>query len=75
MSDARQAILDIIREKHSFAIMTHREPDGDALGSSFALGRFLERIGKSVIYYAREPMPKTIGGFLPNYRGFENRLS
>ncbi|MFB6272478.1 MAG: bifunctional oligoribonuclease/PAP phosphatase NrnA [Salinibacter sp.] len=41
-------VLSLIRENDRFFITTHLGPDGDALGSQLALGRFLERVGKTV---------------------------
>lgn len=41
-------VLALIRNNDRFFITTHLGPDGDAIGSQLALGRFLEEIGKSV---------------------------
>jgi Exopolyphosphatase-related proteins len=41
-------VLALIREHDRFFITTHLGPDGDAVGSQLALGRFLEAMGKSV---------------------------
>ena len=41
-------VLALIRDNDRFFVTTHLGPDGDALGSQLALGRFLEKIGKSV---------------------------
>lgn len=41
-------ILPLIREHDRFFIITHIRPDGDALGSQLALGRFLQKMGKQV---------------------------
>ncbi len=41
-------VLALIREHDRFFITTHLGPDGDAVGSQLALGRFLEKMGKSV---------------------------
>lgn len=42
------AALDLIKEKHSFVLATHRDPDGDAIGSMVALYRLLLKMGKRV---------------------------
>ena len=42
-------VLALIRENDRFFITTHLGPDGDALGSQLALGRFLEKMGKTVV--------------------------
>lgn len=41
-------VLALIRENDRFFLTTHLGPDGDAVGSQLALGRFLEKIGKTV---------------------------
>ena len=41
-------VLSLIRENDRFFITTHLGPDGDALGSQLALGRFLKKLGKTV---------------------------
>lgn len=41
-------VLALIRENDQFFITTHLNPDGDAVGSQLALGRFLEKLGKTV---------------------------
>ena len=41
-------VLALIREHDRFFVTTHLGPDGDAVGSQLALGRFLEVMGKSV---------------------------
>ena len=47
-----------------FLVAAHENPDGDAIGSSLALGLALEEIGKQVTVYSRGPVPKAID-FLP----------
>lgn len=42
------AIQKIIDEGRDFAIFAHRNPDGDAIGSSLALASYLRNKGKSV---------------------------
>ncbi len=41
-------VLTLVRENERFFLTTHLGPDGDALGSQIALGRFLQKLGKSV---------------------------
>jgi len=40
-------VLALVRENERFFVTTHLGPDGDALGSQIALGRFLQKLGKS----------------------------
>jgi phosphoesterase RecJ-like protein len=41
-------VLALVRENERFFVTTHLSPDGDALGSQIALGRFLQKLGKTV---------------------------
>lgn len=45
---SRDRILDLIEQKAPTVILTHRNPDGDAVGSSIALGLFLKKTGVPV---------------------------
>lgn len=56
-------VAEIIAGK-SFLITTHEDPDGDAVGSSLALGNYLRRLGKEVTIYFKDPVPE-IYAFLP----------
>lgn len=47
MEDHAQ-IKEILRHPKDIAIITHRNPDGDALGSSLALRLYLEKLGHTV---------------------------
>lgn len=41
-------------------IVTHVRPDGDALGSQLALGRFLKHLGKKVTLINTDPAPENL---------------
>ncbi len=41
-------IQSLIDRSETFVVTTHTRPDGDAVGSQLALGRFLTKIGKKV---------------------------
>jgi len=47
-----------LKKAESIAIFTHINPDGDALGSSFALKYTLEAIGKRAVIYLESKMPE-----------------
>ena len=54
-----QDILKIFEENDNFLILTHKSPDGDTLGSGFALCAFLRDMGKKAnvvneSYYPQE---------------------
>ena len=52
-----QKILSEIENNSTFLITTHENPDGDAVGSTLALGCFLRSLGKDIAIYYRDPMP------------------
>lgn len=57
-------ILDVINQHQHFAILSHIRPDGDAIGSTIALGSTLEAMGKDVIYINEDGVPESLA-FLP----------
>lgn len=42
-------LADLIRSHGSFAVIAHVHPDGDAIGSTLALGEALKQMGKKVV--------------------------
>ncbi len=59
-----EEITGIIRQADNFVLMTHLHPDGDALGSLFALADILEGMGKKVFCYLEDPVTH-LYDFLP----------
>ena len=75
-----QAVADAIRSNDRFLLVTHENPDGDALGSLLATKLALDSLGKdSVMYlYGDAPLPKEYGfmelsGILPRAAGRRGR--
>jgi phosphoesterase RecJ-like protein len=57
-TDSREQVLDEIAASDSFILVTHENPDGDALGSLVAMQEILHRLGKdSVMFMAAEELP------------------
>ena len=58
-----QAVADAIRSNDRFLLVTHENPDGDALGSLLAIKLALDALGKdSVMYlYGDAPLPREYG--------------
>ena len=56
-------IADAIREHERFLVVTHENPDGDALGSILAATLALEQLGKDVAIYqcGTTPLPQEYG--------------
>ncbi len=49
--------IPLLKANKSFLIVSHYSPDGDAIGSSLALGAALEKMGKKVFIYNRDAVP------------------
>jgi phosphoesterase RecJ-like protein len=62
--ESYQAILDVFEQHQHFALSTHINPDGDAIGSELALYSFLKDLGKHVQIFNTDAVPK-IYQFLP----------
>ena len=54
------AVLDALRGADRIALVSHRDPDPDTIGSSLALGLALERLGKRVSWHCADPVPEAI---------------
>lgn len=63
-------ILTLIEKYERFFITTHMRPDGDALGSEVAFGRFLEKLGKEVAIFNSDPPPMNMD-WLPGLEDVE----
>lgn len=53
-------ILEVLLGHQHFVISTHQNPDGDAIGSQVALGRFLEHLGKKVTLFNSDIVPPSL---------------
>lgn len=60
------AIADALRQHDRFLVVTHENPDGDALGSLLATAIALRQLGKDAVMYlpGRTPLPSEYG-FMP----------
>ena len=56
-------IKDKISQSKSILIITHENPDGDAIGSSLALFHALQKLEKKCVVYV--PVPDKTYKFLP----------
>ena len=57
-ADSRTEVLQEIREAQRFILVTHENPDGDALGSLVATREILARLGKdSLMFMSPEEFP------------------
>jgi len=53
-------IVQLITESSSIALITHVNPDGDAIGSTIALMHALDKIGKLVDVYCQDLVPSRL---------------
>ncbi|MBI3522376.1 MAG: DHH family phosphoesterase [Chloroflexi bacterium] len=51
-------VLDALRNARTIAIVSHRDPDPDTIGSGLALGLGLEGLGKRVTWHCADPVPE-----------------
>jgi phosphoesterase RecJ-like protein len=59
-ASTRDEVLAALRDGERFALVTHRSPDGDALGSLVALQGVLQALGKDTLMFIRRdefPLP------------------
>ena len=63
ITNISQEIKDYLEQNQTFLILTHKKPDGDAIGSTIALGKGLKSIGKTVDYYIDMPIEKKLDAF------------
>jgi phosphoesterase RecJ-like protein len=60
-------IAKLLREKDNFVLISHLRPDGDALGSTIALGLSLQLLGKNVTLWNEDGVIEGLR-FLPQSR-------
>ncbi|MYC74341.1 bifunctional oligoribonuclease/PAP phosphatase NrnA [Candidatus Poribacteria bacterium] len=64
-------LLTLFDQYHTFALSTHINPDGDAIGSELGLYLFLTKLGKSVKIFNTDRVPPNYQ-FLPFWDSIEN---
>jgi phosphoesterase RecJ-like protein len=52
-----QAVVDVLRTRDRFAVVSHENPDGDALGSLLGAALGLRELGKDVVMYLAGSAP------------------
>lgn len=59
-----EPLADLVRRHESFAVIAHVHPDGDAIGSTLALGEALKHLGKRVVMMNEDGVPSNLA-FMP----------
>jgi len=68
-----QKIKEILNNGKRFLVVTHIDPDGDAVGSAFALGFGIEKLAKDVSVYLKDRVPYRYT-FLPQPKGLVHEI-
>lgn len=55
-----QKIIDFLNKNDNFLITSHVAPDGDNIGSSIALTRFLQNMGKRAYHFLDDNTPESL---------------
>ncbi len=53
---AQKQIVEILKGKKRFLLLTHKDPDPDGIGSMLALGKALSNAGKEVCLLTKQPL-------------------
>ncbi len=69
-SDFLQALQGQLSQPRRIAVISHDRPDGDAIGSSLALGALLQQAGHEVAIFNADPVPQSLR-FLPGWERVE----
>ena len=65
---SESGILPFLERYATYAVVGHKEPDGDCIGSQLALASFLERRGKRVVLLSSGPFTRTeIAAYAPRF--------
>lgn len=70
----KQQVVDILKNGKKFLILTHKDADGDALGSMLALSLSLQRLGKEVFAFSGDEIP-VVYNYLPKRDVISNDFS
>ncbi len=62
----KQQVVERIKEAEKILITTHKNPDGDAIGSALALLLFLKKLGKTAIAVTEDTAPEVFN-YLPGF--------
>ncbi len=53
-------VVEALRSASRVALVAHRDPDGDTIGATLALGLALESLGKRVSFHCADPVPESL---------------
>lgn len=70
----KQQVVEILKDKHRILLLTHKNPDGDAIGSILGLYLSLKKLGKDVVAICADPAPATFE-YMPEVKEIEQNFS
>lgn len=70
----KQQVVDMLKSRKKILLLTHRNPDGDAIGSILALYLVLKKLGKEVSAVCRDAAPTSFD-FLNDLEKIEKDFS
>ena len=74
LNNLYEKAFEKIKEANNIVLISHINPDGDALGSSLSMYPILKRMGKKVtVFNATKPLPLYLD-FLPNFNKVTDKL-
>jgi phosphoesterase RecJ-like protein len=74
MKELFKQAWDKIKNADNIVLVSHINPDGDALGSELSMYPILKKMGKNVkVFNATKPLPQYLD-FLPNFEKVTNKL-
>jgi phosphoesterase RecJ-like protein len=74
MDDLFKKAFEKIKEAKNIVLISHINPDGDALGSELSMYPILKKMGKKVtVFNATKPLPEYLD-FLPNFNKVTDKL-
>jgi len=68
-----RTIIEQLRQRRRFLVVSHTHPDGDAVGSLLATGLALKAMGKTVHLVNASPIP-AVYRFLPSVETIQQRI-
>ena len=69
----KQQTIELIKQAQTILVTTHKNPDGDAIGSLLALGQSLSAIGKTVTMVCNGEI-SALFSFLPHLKDIKSTL-
>lgn len=71
MAPELSRLLPQIKEAERILLVTHLQPDGDAIGSMLALNELLKRFNKETLMLCQDPVPQNLR-ILPGWQNVKN---